>query len=364
MRSGEAIEDVRVSVYKIPTDFPEADGTISWDSTTIIVVEIKGGDKIGIGYTYADQACGKLVDSVLSPLLKGGDLMAIPEAWVLMTKKVRNQGRPGIASMAISAVDLALWDLKARLLEAPLAKLLGPVRGGIAVYGSGGFTSYPIEKLQEQLGGWVAMGIPRVKMKIGTDPCKDLDRVRAARDAIGEDAELFVDANGAYSRKQALAFSEKFSPLGVKWFEEPVSSEDLEGLRLIRDRAPAVMDITAGEYGYDLYYFRRMLEAGAVDVLMADATRCGGVTGFLQVDALCQAYGLSLSAHTSPSAHLHLCCAAPTIRHVEYFHDHQRIEQMIFEGAVSPVEGILHPDLSRPGMGIELKRNDAERYAI
>jgi L-alanine-DL-glutamate epimerase-like enolase superfamily enzyme len=238
------------------------------------------------------------------------------------------------------------------------------VRDGVPIYGSGGFTSYSVAQLQAQLGGWVASGVPRVKMKVGRDPAADVERVRAARAAIGPTAELFVDANGAYSRKQALAFAEAFAEYGVRWFEEPVSSDDLEGLRLLRDRAPAGMDIAAGEYGYDLFYFRRMLEAGAVDVLQADATRCAGISGFLRVGALCEARGLPLSAHTAPSVHVHPCCALPTVRHLEYFHDHVRIEQMFFDGAVAPANGALYPDLLRPGLGLELKRSDAEHYRI
>jgi L-alanine-DL-glutamate epimerase-like enolase superfamily enzyme len=155
-----------------------------------------------------------------------------------------------------------------------------------------------------------------------------------------------------------------FTEYGVSWFEEPVSSDDLEGLRLLRDRAPAGMNITAGEYGYDLFYFRRMLDAGAVDVLQADATRCAGITGFLRVGALCQARPLPLSAHCGPSLHAHPCCAVAPVRHVEYFHDHARIEHLLFDGALTPVKGVLQPDLSRPGLGLEFKRADAERYAV
>ncbi len=364
MRSGEKIDDVRISVYKIPTDFPEADGTFRWDSTTIVIVEISAGGRAGTGFTYADASAGTFIESLLSPILKGKDPSSINEFWISMTDRIRNQGRPGISSMSISAVDIALWDLKARLLGLPLITMLGQARNGIAIYGSGGFTSYPISKLQEQLGGWASSGIPRVKMKIGTHPEEDLARVKAAREAIGDKTELFVDANGAYSRKQALAFGDEFSSLGVKWFEEPVSSDDLEGLRLIRDRGPSSMDIAAGEYGYDLFYFRRMIEAGAVDILMADATRCGGITGFLAVDPLCQAHGLPLSGHCAPSIHVHPCCAAPTVRHIEYFHDHARIEEMLFDGAIKPVNGTLYPDLSRPGIGLELKRQDAERWRV
>ena len=292
------------------------------------------------------------------------DALTPPAAWRAMVGAVRNLGRPGIASSAIAAVDVALWDLKARLLDLPLVQLLGAVREAIPVYGSGGFTSYPVARLQAQLGGWVDQGIDMVKMKVGSQPARDPERVRAARSAIGPKAELFVDANGAYDRKQALRFAQMFAEEGVSWFEEPVSSDDLEGLRLLRDRAPAGMEIAAGEYGYDLTYFLRMLEAGAVDVLQADATRCAGVTGFLQTAALCSAYGLPFSAHTAPALHLHLCCAAPTARHLEYFHDHVRIEQMLFEGALVPEAGALRPDLSRPGLGLELKESEAARFAV
>jgi L-alanine-DL-glutamate epimerase-like enolase superfamily enzyme len=282
-----------------------------------------------------------------------------------MVQAIRNLGLPGIASMALSAVDVALWDLKSRLLEVPLVTLLGAARPAIAAYGSGGFTSYSLERLCGQLHGWVADGISRVKMKIGRDAAADRRRVTAAREAIGPSAELFVDANGAYTRKRALAQAEAFAAeAGVTWFEEPVSSDDLAGLRLLRDRAPAGMAIAAGEYGYDPPYFRRMLEAGAVDVLQADATRCGGITGFMRAAALCDAWGLPLSAHTSPTIHVHACCAASRAVHVEYFHDHARIEHLFFDGAATPVAGDLRPDLSRPGLGIEFKRADAEAYRV
>lgn len=265
--------------------------------------------------------------------------------------------------MAISAVDVALWDLKAHLLNLPLVTLLGAVRDSVSIYGSGGFTSYSDEQLRNQFGGWVEQGISRVKMKIGRDANADLHRVAVARDTIGPSAELFVDANGAYSRKQALAQAEKFADSGVSWFEEPVSSDDLEGLRLLRDRAPAGIDIAAGEYGYDSWYFRRMLDAGAVDVLQADATRCGGITGFRQAAALCEAHHVPLSAHTAPTIHMHLGCAAIPLRHLEYFHDHVRIEKMFFDGVSMPIAGELSPNLRRPGMGIEFRQIDAHRFA-
>jgi L-alanine-DL-glutamate epimerase-like enolase superfamily enzyme len=361
---GPPIDAVRVTTYVVPTDEPESDGTLEWDRTTMVLVELSAGGTTGLGYTYADRATATVVRDSLADIINGEDAFAIAAAGNRMVDRVRNLGRRGIAAMAISAVDVALWDLKARLLELPLAVLLGLARVATPVYGSGGFTSYSLERLQEQLAGWAREGLSFVKMKVGRDAGEDPRRVQAAREAIGASTQLFVDANGAYSRKQALALAEQFAELEVRWFEEPVSSDDLRGLRLVRDRAPAGMEIAAGEYGYDPFYFRRMLEAGAVDVLQADATRCGGISGFIAAHALADGYGLPVSAHCAPAIHLHLGCALTRVRHLEYFHDHQRIERMLFDGAVVPRNGELAPDLTRPGLGLTLKRQDAARFAV
>ena len=358
------IRETSVEAYTVPTDFPESDGTLAWDKTTLVLVSASADDKVGIGYTYADVATAQLISGTLLPIIRGRDAMSVPACWSAMRHAIRNLGQPGICSMAIAAVDFALWDLKAKLLDLPLVSLLGTAQPSVEVYGSGGFTSYSIEQLQKQLSGWIEQGIKAVKMKIGRDPDQDIARVKAAREAIGPDTALYVDANGAYSRKQALSMAEKFTEFDVSWFEEPVTSDDLEGLRLIRNRAPARMDIAAGEYGYDVLYFRRMLDAGAVDVQQVDASRCAGISEFLRVGALCEAANMPMSAHTSPSLHLHPCCTLARLRNIEYFHDHVRIEKMFFEGTIQPVEGRLHPNASRPGMGLEFRRADAKRYAV
>ncbi len=357
------ITQLDVSAFTIPTDFPESDGTFEWDSTTIVIVEAHAGGQTGLGFTYGDLTAARLIDRKLSQLVLGRDAMAITGSWMAMVHAVRNLGRPGVASYAISAVDVALWDLKARLLGISLTSLLGGARLSVPVYGSGGFTSYSIDQLQAQLSGWVQRGITMVKMKVGARPSEDVERVRAARAAIGPNTQLFVDANGAYSRKQAAGFAEQFATQGVTWFEEPVSSDDLEGLALLRSRAPDGMDIAAGEYGYDSTYFRRMLQAEAVDVIQVDATRGVGITGFLAASALADAFHVPLSAHTAPSIHAHACCSVPAARHVEYFHDHVRIEHMLFDGVLEPIDGVLYPDPSRPGLGLEIKRADAAKYA-
>ncbi len=365
MRAAVPIERVGACAFEIPTDRPEADGTIAWNSTTRVLLEVSAGGKIGVGYTYSGASILRLIRDKLVPIIAGKDALAPQAAWLAMQRAVRNLGREGLAATAISAIDAALHDLKARLLDLPLVQLLGAYRHAVPIYGSGGFTTYSDGELEEQLGGWVAeQGCRFVKMKVGSQPERDPRCVETARRAIGERAGLFVDANGAYTAKQALELVETFSGQGVCWFEEPVSSDDLAGLRMVREHAPVGMDVAAGEYAYTTDYVRRMLQTGAVDVQQADVTRCGGITGFLQIAALCDAHHIDLSGHCAPALHLHAACAAPRLRHLEWFHDHVRIEHMLFDGAPRARNGEIKPDLSRPGNGLALKRTDAARYAV
>jgi L-alanine-DL-glutamate epimerase-like enolase superfamily enzyme len=250
-----------------------------------------------------------------------------------------------------------------KTLEVSLVTLLGEVRAEAPIYGSGGFTSYSDKQLERQIGDWVEQGIPRVKMKVGREPDIDLKRVALARRTIGNRAELFVDANSAYDRKTALYHIQRFAEeFDVRWMEQPLAPEDRAGMRFLRERSPAHVDIADGEYGYDLPYFREMIASGAVDVIMADATRCCGISGFLKVAALCESWCVPLSSHCAPLLHLHPGCAVLPFRHAEYFHDHVRIERMFFDGFPEPVNGSLKPDRSRPGLGAAFRRTDAERY--
>jgi L-alanine-DL-glutamate epimerase-like enolase superfamily enzyme len=359
------VQGLDVAVYTVPTTEAESDGTLTWDATTVVVVELSAAGQIGLGFSYATGACARLIDDVLARVVVGHDVMDVGRCWSAMVRAIRNFGRPGVASMAIAAVDVALWDLKAKLIGLPLVKVLGQVHDNVPVYGSGGFTSLSDDQLANQLGGWAhGQGIPRVKMKVGeawgSRPDRDLERARIARSTIGEAVELFVDANGGYSTKQAVRMAEAFGELGVTWFEEPVSSDHLCELARIRGQTP--LDIAAGEYGYDLFYFQAMCEAGAVDCLQADVSRCAGITEWLRVAAIAESHGLQISGHCAQSLHLHPACAVENIRHLEYFADHARVDRLLFDGVIDPVAGTLSPDLSRPGLGLELKRADADAY--
>ena len=333
----------------IPTDQPESDGTADWDSTTIVIVEVDEG----IGYTYCEAAAAELIRSKLADLVHED----VRRSWLAMQHTVRNAGRPGIAACAISAVDQALWDRKARRLGIPLVDLLGAAHDDVPVYGSGGFCTYSLDRLQEQLGGWARQGIPRVKMKLGRHPDEDPGRLDAVREAIGDETELFVDANGAFTPKTALGWAERYAlEWNVSWFEEPVSSGDVDGMRLVRDRAP--LEIAAGEYAYTPEDVRTIVDA--VDVLQLDVTRCLGISGVLSV---ANAYGVDVSAHCAPAISAHVFCAVDRRRHLEYFHDHVRIEQLLFDGLPELRDGALHPDRSRPGNGLELKRREIEQWS-
>lgn len=359
------VESVTAAVYAIPTDSPESDGTLAWELTTMIVATASAADLTGLGWTYGSPAAAGVITDHLAPVVAGGDAMDVPGAAERMNRAVRNLGREGIAAMAISAVDIALWDLKARILDMPLAGLIGQVRPDVPIYGSGGFISYDDDQTREQLTGWVHDNlISRVKIKIGEswggNERRDRARVALARDCIGPDTELYVDANGAYRTGQAVRVGGWLADYGVTWFEEPVSSQDLTGLADVRRQVDA--DVAAGEYSWTLADSARLIDAGAVDCLQLDATRCGGITGFLRAAALAEAHSTDTSAHCAPNAHAHVCAATPNLRHIEYFHDHQRIERMLLDGALDPVGGVLTPDLSAPGLGLAFRDQDAAAY--
>jgi L-alanine-DL-glutamate epimerase-like enolase superfamily enzyme len=363
--TGPVVAAIETAVYVIPTDAPEADGTLAWDKTTMVVVTADAGGERGLGWSYTSAAAQTVITEDLAETVIGRDAFDIAGTAEAMARQVRNVGRPGVAAMAISAMDIALWDLKARLLGQSLAGLLGRVAQDVPVYGSGGFTSYDDTQTRQQLSEWTEKErIPRVKIKIGEswggNEHRDLARAELAREVIGPDAELYVDANGGYSVGQAVRVADELAAMGVTWFEEPVSSQDLAGLAAIREQVRP--DVAAGEYSWSLADSARLIHAGAVDCLQLDVTRCGGISEFLRGAALASAHNLQVSGHCAPNLHVHVGAAVPNLRHVEYFHDHQRIERMLFEGTLDPSGGVMRPDPDRPGYGLALRTADAERY--
>lgn len=368
MKADTPIERVDVSAYSVPTDAPEGDGTLSWERTGVVLVEATAGEQTGIGWTYGNPAGAGVISGKLAGVVEGRDAMDVDGSCEAMVRAVRNDGRPGLVSMVISAVDIALWDLKARLLDLPLVKLLGVVHEEVPVYGSGGFTTYDDTQLRAQLLRWVEeQRLPRIKIKIGESwgarVDRDLARIRHTREIIGDDVELYVDANGGYSRKQAIRVAEAALDYDIRWYEEPVSSDHLTGLAEIRHAV--LPDVAAGEYGYDIFYFQRMCEAQAVDCLQIDVTRCGGITEWRRIAGVAESYGLEVSGHCAPALTSHVMAATHNMRHLEWFHDHERVENMFFDGTLRPNGGAVRPASSgAPGLGLEFRRSDAEPYRV
>ncbi len=356
------VESVTAAAYVVPTDDdPEQDGTFTWSKTTAVVVQASGAGHTGLGWTYSAAAVAGVVEDMLAPVVVGTAVADVERSAVQMGLACRNVGPGGIAMHAVSAVDLALWDLKARVAGCSLVDLLGAVRDEVPVYGSGGFTSLSDARLAEQTRGWVKEGMTQIKIKVGRDPRADRHRLELVREVAGSDVALYVDANGGYQRAEAAAWAEEYARAGITWFEEPLTSEDLDGLRLLRGRAPGGLAIAAGEYIDRLDAARRMLAAEAVDVLQLDATRCGGITGFLAAAALARAHHVDVSAHCAPAAHTAVASACPNLRHLEWFHDHVRIESLLFEGAPSAAGGSIAVDRTTDGHGIAL-RTTANRW--
>ncbi|HWU50929.1 MAG TPA: enolase C-terminal domain-like protein [Asticcacaulis sp.] len=360
MRNG-VLRAVRAAAYTVPTDAPESDGTAQWSSTTLVVVHVDADGETGMGYTYAAPEAAALIGGKLAEVLQGRRADDIPALHHALSAAVRNMGRSGIAACAISALDHALWDVKAKRLGVSLIRLLGAAREAMPVYGSGGFTSSGPTEIVRDIEGWRAKGIRLFKIKIGRDEGEDRRRVAAAVEALRHGEQLFVDANGAYDARQAVYMAGWLGEMGVRWFEEPVSSDDAAGLAFVRKHAPGGLAVAAGEYAFTPDAFRLLI--GAVDVLQADATRCLGLSGFLQADALCEAHHLPLSSHCAPGLHVAPMCHAGRGVHMEYFHDHVRIESMLFEGVPEVMGGRLQAQDARPGHGLCLREDVAREFA-
>ncbi|WP_433677874.1 enolase C-terminal domain-like protein [Nocardia sp. CA-119907] len=333
--------DITVATYRFPTPYPEADGTLSWDSTTAVLVSIPAGEQRGIGWTYSSPAAAVVIEQHLAPLLRGRPAADVTACWIEMCRACRNFGFTGVVAHAVSAVDIAMWDLKARLLGVPLTTLFGAVRPATPVYGSGGFTTLTDDQLAAQIIDWRSAGCTAMKIKIGArfgaEITRDLERITRTRQLAGAHTRIMVDANGAYTVGQARRVGADLDRLGVEWFEEPVSSDDLKGLQAVRNSVRC--DIAAGEYVYTSYDAAALIDV--VDCLQLDVTRCGGYTGFLRCAALAAAHGTEVSAHCAPSLHAPIAAAVPNLRHVEWFADHARLEPQLVDGTPPVTHGLL-----------------------
>jgi L-alanine-DL-glutamate epimerase-like enolase superfamily enzyme len=361
------ITDVTTTMLRQPDVPGIQDATIRHRDTgrSALFVHIKtdlGQEGLGVGTPIARE----VIERVLKPLLIGRDPLWIEKIWDDMFWRVRGYGRKGVAFCAISAVDIALWDLKAKLFGVPLYRLLGPYTDRVPIYGSGGWTSYTEAELVREQTSYVERGIPRVKMKVAKDfgrsEREDIQRLAAVRKAVGDDVEIYVDANNGYYAKQAIGMARHLSEYDVKWFEEPVLADDISGLAAV---ARAIdIPVATGEHEYTRYGFKSLIAEGGADIVQPDVGRVGGVSEWMKVAHLAQAFNLPIAPHAVQLVHLHLACCIPNLKVVEYLGTVEEGDRIWYTEFPQQQDGYWSPYADRPGLGLELSPDAVRRFAI
>jgi len=366
------IVDVTTTMLRDPEGFVIQDSTIfppkeGAQGRSALFVHIKTDEGIeGLGTSAGSTAVQAVVEDSLKEVLIGEDPFNIEKLWNLMFWTVRGVGRKGIAFCAISALDIALWDLKAKALNLPLYRLLGPYTDTVPVYGSGGWTNFSESELVAEQVGYVERGFPRVKMKVGKDfgmsEDEDVKRLAAVRKAVGDDVEIYVDANNGYYAKQAIRMSQIFEQFDVKWFEEPVLADDIEGLSVISQST--TIPVATGEHEYTKYGFKELISRGGADIVQPDIGRVGGVTEWMKVAHIAHGFNLPVAPHAYQLIHLHVACATPNLKVVEYLGVSDQSDRVWYTEFPEPVNGMWSPYPDRPGLGLELDPDVVKKFKV
>jgi L-alanine-DL-glutamate epimerase-like enolase superfamily enzyme len=353
------IDSVTVHLVSARAGEGLADATRKVEKIGYAIVRIRTSEGIeGIGVTYHEvggEATKSLIDEAIAPRLIGRDPFDTEVLWNEFFGYLRGVGRKGLAFGALSAVDIALWDIKGKALGMPLYKLFGGGRTAVPVYASGGWTSYSDEKLVEEVQGMLDRGFSTVKVKVGveggTNPNRDLARVRKLREAIGPDVRLLLDANNCWDAATAARFANRVAEYDPFLLEEPVFADDIPGLA--RFKRSTDIPLGTGEHEYTRFGVRDLLLADAVDVVQADGARVGGFTEMLKIAALTQAWNVPFAPHAMENIHLHLLAAIPNGLFLERLLLFEDVTARVFADAPVPIDGHLHvPDL--PGLGLAL----------
>ena len=366
------ITDLNTTVLFNPDARPVQDATLPQASPGTggrgqLFVHVKTDEGLeGLGIGQASPGVRQVVESGLRGVLIGEDPFNIEKLWRDMFRQVRGYGRKGVAFCGVSAVDIALWDLKAKALGLPLYRLLGPCVESVPVYGSGGWTNLGERELLDEMTSYIDRGIRRVKMKVGKDfgqsEREDIQRVAAVRSAIGYDAALYVDANNGYYAKQAIYMAREFEQYQVGWLEEPVLADDIPGLAQVR--VATTIPVAAGEHEYTKYGFRELIAGGGVDIAQPDVGRVGGITEWMKVAHLADAFNLPVAPHSFQLVHLHLACATPNLKVVEYLGIAEENDRGWYTDFPEPKDGAWSPYPDRPGLGLELDPYAVEKWSV
>tara|TARA_Y100000590_G_scaffold33454_2_gene36656 strand:+ start:2043 stop:3146 length:1104 start_codon:yes stop_codon:yes gene_type:complete len=363
------IIDVSTTQVFYPDVQPVKHGTskFSRKHSDQLFVHLKTDEGIeGLGIGEAPPGARAVVENGLRDILIGSDPFDIERLWSEMFWRINTYGRTGIALRALSAVDIGLWDLKAKALSQPLYKLLGGYTESILVYGSSGWTSFTEEELLSSLTKFVELGFVGVKMKVGKDfgnsEREDIDRVAAVRNSIGNDVALYVDANGAYRAKQAIYLAKEYENYQIGWFEEPVIADDIYGLAQVKNSIP--IPVATGENEFTRHGFKELMSRDAVDIVQPDVGRVGGVTEWMKIAQLADSFNLQVASHCLQFVHIHLACSTPNFKILESL-DMDNTTGDIWYTEVPQVQmGKLSPFPDRPGLGLELDPYAMEKWSV
>jgi L-alanine-DL-glutamate epimerase-like enolase superfamily enzyme len=326
-----AIVSVAVRIARVPLERPTAFATRTVNAREYCLVKITSSDGIqGIGFCYAGNTAGNIarvaVEELLAPILIGQDSTRIEGIWQEMYSHSMLQGRCGSVMRALSSLDIALWDLNARAARLPLYRYLGCwATDRVSAYASGGYylEGKSADHLGKEMAGYVEKGFKAVKMKVGRLAIgEEVERVKAARKAIGPDILLMLDANNAWQDlSTALMYCHRFAEFDPYWIEEPFSPDDVDNHARLAEKigfAVATGEIEAGRWR-----FKELLERRGAAIIQADAAVCGGITEWLRIARTAASYGITMAPHWFDSVHLHLVAATPNATYVEFFPDHE-----------------------------------------
>lgn len=349
--------DVHLVSTQVKGGFQDATRNVEMIGYTIVRITTDQGLE-GFGVTYHEvggEATKSLIINNIAPKLIGRDPLETEVIWQEMFHYLRGIGRKGLMFCALSAVDIALWDLKGKIFEIPLYRLLGGNKTKIPVYGSGGWTSYSDEHLVEEMKGIVAQGYQIIKFKVGVNggdtPLKDVERVRKVREAVGPDIKILLDANNCWDAATAVQFANRVREYNISLLEEPVFADDIRGLAKFKRGTD--IPLATGEHEYTKFGARDLVLNEAADIIQCDGTRAGGYTEMLKIAAITQAWNLKFAPHAMENIHIHLISAVPNALYLERLLLFEELTSSVYINPPMPENGFMEiPDL--PGLGLEL----------
>ena len=357
------ITDVKTTWLSLPLSSNLADSThvldrIEWILVDVVTDEGHTGHAHMLTFDYGPELLKGIVDTELKDLVVGQNPLLIEKIRGDCLKQVEYIGHSGVAAWGVAAIDIALWDILGKHLNSPVAFLLGACRDSVPIYGSGGWLSYSMDQLLEEVTSYARRGFKGVKMKVGSGNMKqDVERVKAVRKAIGDDLIMMVDANQGWNTHEARQFYRQVQDCNIFWFEEPIPKDDWDGYANLANALD--IPLATGEREYSLSNFREMLTRRAASVIQPDALRIGGITQWMKLARLCEAFGVRVASHFYKEIDVHCLAACPNALFLEYFPwlDALLVHPLEISAGVAKVP-------ARPGLGIEIKPEAIQEFRV